>query len=186
MKTRQLSVDAMLAAMVAVLGFIAIDLTAVKITFESVPIIIAALMFGPVDGMMVGFAGTAVYQLLRYGISVTTPLWILPYVLIGLFLGLSARRRNFEMSRKETLILVIANELLVTLLNTGTMYVDSKIFHYWFPGFISAALTLRIVLCVVKAAAYAFLLPPLIKEIRKALKLDKKTEIKKPVPEEEQ
>ena len=45
--TKQLTLDAMLAAMCAVLGYLAIDTGTVKVTFESVPVLIAALMFGP-------------------------------------------------------------------------------------------------------------------------------------------
>ena len=52
--TLQLSIDAMLCAICAVLGYLAIDLTSIKVTFEELPILVAALVFGPVDGVMVG------------------------------------------------------------------------------------------------------------------------------------
>lgn len=155
----------MLAAMCAVLGYLAIDMNVIKITFESVPIIMAALMFGPLDGIAVGGIGTLLYQVIRYGITVTTPLWILPYVLCGLIIGLFAKKHDFNLTQRQTLIIVVLTELMITVLNTGTMYVDAKIFAYWFPGFISAALAIRLIVCVVKAVAYAYLLPPLIKSI---------------------
>ena len=80
MTTRQMAADSMLAAMCAVLGAVALDVGNLKITLESVPIIVGALLFGSLDGAAIGFVGTLVYQLLRYGVSVTTLLWILPYV----------------------------------------------------------------------------------------------------------
>ena len=67
MKTKRLAVDAVLSAMCAVLGAVAIDLNSIKITLESFPVLLGALLFGPVDGMAIGFVGTFLYQLLRCG-----------------------------------------------------------------------------------------------------------------------
>lgn len=67
MKTRKLALNAVLAAMCAALGALALDLNSIKITFESFPILLGALLFGPLDGLAVGFVGTLLYQLLRYG-----------------------------------------------------------------------------------------------------------------------
>ena len=91
MTTRKLAADAVLAAMCAVLGALSLDFGNLKITFESLPVLLAALAFGPLDGLAVGGIGTLIYQLLRYGVSVTTPLWILPYALCGLLVGLYAK-----------------------------------------------------------------------------------------------
>ena len=77
-KTKKLAMDSMLAAMCAVLGYLSLDFGNLKITFESVPILLGALLLGPIDGMAIGGVGTLLYQLVRYGVSVTTPLWILP------------------------------------------------------------------------------------------------------------
>lgn len=171
-KTRQLAFDAILAAMVAVLGFIALDFISIKVTFESVPIFIGALLFGPADGFAIGFVGTLIYQLLRYGVSVTTVLWIVPYALCGFLAGLYAKKKQFCFNIKSMLIVVISLELLITLLNTCVMYLDSKIYGYWFKGFIAGSLVLRLVICIVKSVAYSFVMEPLLKAIRKNLKLD--------------
>lgn len=162
LKTKQLVTDAMLAAMCAVLGYLAIDTGSIKITFESLPILLGALLFGPVDGMLIGGIGTLIYQLLRYGVSVTTPLWILPYVLAGALCGGAARRRGFSLTRRQTMVLTIVCELMVTLMNTGTLYLDSRIFGYYFPGFITGSLLLRTVICVAKALVFGAVLPALV------------------------
>ena len=167
-KTRQLATDAVLAAMCAVLGYLALDFGNVKITFESVPVLIGALLFGPVDGLAVGAVGTLIYQLLRYGLSVTTLLWILPYALCGLFVGLYAKRRSFDLTQAQTVFIVVVCELMITLLNTGTLYVDSRIYGYYYAGIILGALALRLVLCVAKAVAYAYLLPLLLRALRRS------------------
>jgi hypothetical protein len=38
----------------AVLGYISLDLGCIKITFESLPVLVAAMLFGSADGMLVG------------------------------------------------------------------------------------------------------------------------------------
>ena len=68
-KTKQLTLDAMLAAMCAVLGYLSLDFGNLKITFESLPILLGAMLFGPADGFLIGTVGTFIYQLLRYGVS---------------------------------------------------------------------------------------------------------------------
>ena len=66
-KTRKIALDSMLAAMCAALGYAALDFNNLKITFESLPILLGALLLGPVDGMAIGVVGTLIYQLIRYG-----------------------------------------------------------------------------------------------------------------------
>ena len=166
-KTRKIALDSMLAAMCAALGYAALDFNNLKITFESVPILIGALLFGGLDGAAIGAVGTLIYQLLRYGITVTTPLWILPYVLCGLVVGIYARRHDFRLSQWQTVFIVVLAELMVTGINTVALMVDAKIFGYYTPTLITGALLLRLVLCVGKALVYSFILPPLLAQLWK-------------------
>lgn len=169
MKTRQLSINAMLAAMCAVLGYLAIDVGNLKLTFESLPILIAALLFGPIDGMAVGGIGTLVYQLLRYGVSATTLLWMLPYVVCGFIVGAYAKKKGFMLTTRQTIVLVVLNELLITALNTGLLYVDSLIYGYYSAVFVFGTLIPRLVICVAKATVFALVLPALVKAVRRAV-----------------
>ena len=174
MKTRKLALNAVLAAMCAALGALALDLNSIKITFESFPILLGALLFGPLDGLAVGFVGTLLYQLLRYGVSATTPLWILPYALAGLVTGFYAKRRGFSLTTGQTVGIVVAAEVLVTALNTLVMYIDAKLYGYWFPGFISAMLLPRGAVCVVKAVVFGLVLPKLCARVRRARSLQRR------------
>lgn len=169
LSTSRLCTDAMMAALCAVLGYVSLDMGNMKITFESFPILLVALMFGPLDGLAVGFVGTLIYQLLRYGVSVTTLLWILPYALAGLAAGWYAKRRGFSMRAVETLALVMVCELMITALNTGVMYIDSKIMGYYSFAYIFGSLVARLVLCIVKGAAFGAVLPKLCTAIRAKL-----------------
>jgi len=166
MKTKQISVCAMLAAMCAALGALSLNFGNLKITLESLPVIVAALLFGPIEGMAVGFVGTLIYQLLRFGITATTLLWILPYVLCGLIVGLYSKKHGFSLSRKQTIFIVVLAELMISALNTGSLYIDSKIYGYYSPVFIFGSLPPRLLICVAKSLAEGALLPGLIKAVR--------------------
>lgn len=168
-KTRRLAFDAMLAAMCAVLGALSIDLGNLKITFEGFPVLLGALLFGPLDGLAIGGIGTLVYQLLRYGVSVTTPLWILPYMLAGLLVGLIAKGEK-ELSLKRLALAVFSSSLLIFLLNTLVLYLDSRIYGYYSPVYIFGSFLPRLVICLGKAAAYTALLPELLRVSRRVLK----------------
>ena len=166
MNAKKLAIDAMLAAMCAALGYVAIDLLAVKVTFESLPVLVGALMFGPIHGMAISAVGTFIYQILRYGFSYTTVLWMLPYVLCGLAAGLYAHFRHYELPRRGTLITVLLCELMITALNTGVIYVDSKIYGYYTPQLILGALAARIGIAVAKGILFGLIVPEIIKRVK--------------------
>lgn len=168
MKTRQLTTDAMLCALCAVLGYVALDLGNIKLTFESLPVLLGGLLFGPLDGMLIGGVGTLLYQLLRYGLSATTLLWIVPYVICGLVAGAWARVNRYHLERAQTVLLVVSAELLITGLNTIPIYVDSKLYGYYFPGIILGALALRLAISVGRGVAFGLILPGLVGAIRRA------------------
>ncbi len=172
MKIRKLTVDALLIAMCAILGTISIDLGNIKITLESIPIILAGLLFGPIDGMAVGFLGTFIYQLLRYGLSVTTLLWILPYVICGLVIGQYSKSNSYNISRRQMIFIVIISELIVTTLNTIVMYIDSKIFGYYSYAYIFGSILFRYISCVLKSVIFANVLPLLVNMLKdKAIRI---------------
>lgn len=167
MSAKRLSRNAVLAAMCAVLGAVSLDLGNLKITLEALPVIMGALMFGPVDGMAIGFVGTFVYQLLRYGVSATTLLWILPYVVCGLIVGLYAKRHSYKLNTWQTILIAVIAELVITTLNTGVLYIDSKIYGYYSAVYIFGTLLPRYAICVGKAAAEGAILPLLISALDK-------------------
>lgn len=171
-QTKKMATNAMLAALCAVLGFIAIDMWTMKITLESFPVNLGALLFGPMDGAVIALLGSAIYQLLKYGISVTTVLWIAPGVISAALLGMYAKKKDFRLTRKEMIIAVLLAELLITVLNTGVIYLDSKIFGYYFPGYIVANLIPRFAICIGKGIVYGAVLHPMVETLKKQLKLN--------------
>lgn len=171
MKTRQLSIDAMLAAVCLVLANLALNFGNLKLTFESLPVHIGALLFGPVDGMLIGGVGTLLYQMLSYGFTATTALWIIPYVLCGLFVGWASRKAKFSLSGRQTILVVMLGELLITLANTFALYVDSHVYGYYTPTFITGVLGLRLLICAVKGVVFGYALPAVLEPIQRLLRL---------------
>lgn len=167
-KTKRLAVDAMLAAMFFVLSLFSINLPGMKITLDSLPILVAAMLLGPLDGLAVGLIGSFLNQMITYGFTATTLLWILPAGLRGLLVGLYAKRRGFSLSVRQTIFITVLTALLVTALNTLLLYIDSWVYSY---SYIAALPTvvLRIIVGVVTAVVFSLLLPTILAALRRLL-----------------
>ena len=166
---RRLAADAMFAAMVTVLGLVSISTGNLKITVEALPVFLGALLLGPVDGLAIGGVGTLLYQLLRFGVSATTALWIAPYVLLGLCVGAVSARHGYACTPRQLALLAVLGELGITVLNTGSLYLDSLIYGYYSPVFVFGTLPLRLAICAGKGIVLALLLPTLLRIARRAL-----------------
>ncbi len=155
---RRLAADAMFAAMVTVLAAAAIKTGNLKITIEAMPVFLGALMLGPIDGMVIGGIGTLLYQLLSYGVTATTALWIAPYVLLGLCVGAVSARHGYACTKRQLVLLVVLGELGITALNTASLYIDSLIYGYYSPVFVFGTLPLIVRLAgVVRRAEISWL-----------------------------
>ena len=168
-KIKRLCVDSMLAALCAVLGFFAIDLGNFKFTLETFPVILGAILFGPADGFLIAFVGNFISQLIHYGLTATTLVWIAPHVAAGFVVGLYARQQNFDLSRGKTIVIALIGEIIVTLLNTGAMYIDAKFYGYYSFAYIFGATTMWVVVCLVKGAVYGVVLYPVVAAVKKVV-----------------
>lgn len=166
MKTKRLVVDALCAAMYVVLSsYVSLNLAGIKITADALPILLAAILYGPVDGLIVGLLGAFIGQLTGpYGLSVTTPLWILPAGLRGLLVGLAARSPRFSLEPRRLGVLLVVTALIVTAVNTGVMWVDCLVFQYSFVTY-SPYIVARVIAGVATAVVFTFLLPPVLKAL---------------------
>lgn len=166
LKTYQITIDALLAAMCAVLGgLLMIDLQVVKITLESYPVFLAAMMYGPLDGALVGGLGTLIYQLLAYGITPTTPLWILPYVVAGAVTGAYARKHDFNNTPGQIRISILLMESLILILNTGVILIDSKLYGYYSFSYVFGAIGTRLLIVIGKSVLFSVFTPELLKKL---------------------
>lgn len=165
-KTKRIACDAMLCAMYVALSFVSINLPNMKLTVDSLPILVAAALLGPIDGLVVGLLGSFLNQMLTYGFTVTTLLWILPAGVRGLMVGHYAKAKNFDMTLEQTALITILSALVVTALNTLVMFIDSKIFGYYSWAYVFGAVVPRIIAGILTASAFAALLPPIVNTLR--------------------
>lgn len=164
--TAQIAINAMLAALCAVLGYFSLDFVNLKITFESFPVLLAGMMYGPVNGAMVGLTGTFIYQLLLYGMELSTPLWVLPYVVVGFLIGLYAKRSSFNNSKKEISIAMLGSELLVFVMNTVSLFLYSKLLYGAFSlPFITGTLLPRFLIALAKGIVYGLITPSVLMKL---------------------
>ncbi len=163
---RRMIMDAILAAMYFVLArFMSIDLPLVQFSISSLPIILCGFLFGPVDTLAVSLLGSFLEQMLsQYGLMVTTPIWMAPVVLLGLFVSFCAWLCRYEPKSWQVITITVIAELLFTAANTAVFYIDGMIWQYevkalhlLLPGRLLAA-GLRMVVTV---PLTAFLLEPI-------------------------
>lgn len=169
MKTKRLVLDALCAALYTLLSsYVSISLLHMKLSFAALPLVLGAMLFGPADGLVIGLLGSFLSQLLgAYGLSVTTPLWMLPPIVHGLLIGLWARRRGFECeARRPLATALVLTALVVTALNTGAMWVDSRVFAYPFAATLPSV-ALRIAAALITSGLYTLILPPILRALRR-------------------
>ena len=170
MKTQRLTICAMLIALNVILSILTpIKLANFKFTFEAFPILVAAILFGPIDGLIVGTLGSAIYQIFfsGYGIMVTTPLWIIPHTISGYIVGLYSKKHSFILDIKQLVFITICSSLLVTILNTISIYIDAKIYGYYTFAFVFGSIIFKFIAGIILAILYSLVIPRLIKAIKR-------------------
>ena len=174
---KRLATDAVLIAVYFALAVLSVEIYGVKITFNSLPVVIAAMIFGPVDGFLVPFLGEFLSQMIRYGFTPTTVLWMLAPALRGLIVGIAVLALRKSMSvdvligskRPWVYFLVCILAAVITSLgNTGAYYVDAKLFGYYNYALIFGVAGVRILSNVVSSILTAILAIPILAALRKA------------------
>lgn len=165
---------ALLAAMYLPLSlYAAVQVGNVRISFGSLPVVIAALLFGPLDAVVVAMVGEFFKQLLTYGVTYTTVLYLIPPALRGLVVGLGAlalaalRGRRLEERRTLCYAVCILAAVCTTVGNTLINWLDSVIFGYYTPALIFGDLVWRLIVGMINALVMASLAMPLVRVLRK-------------------
>lgn len=158
--------DAMFAALYFILSLLSLDLVSFKITLVGLPVIICGLLYGPVDGFIVGVVGSFLEQMLKHGFTATTALWILPAGIRGLMIGIYAIKCRRNYTRRTLTIMIILSALAVTTANTIIWYIDSIIYNYYTFEVVFGSAVLRyftgIVTAVILSAIAPFVIDRLV------------------------
>ncbi len=180
MTTKRLAVNAVLIAIYVILRFFNIPVgESFRFTLAPFAVILCALLFGPVDGLLVGLLGEFLSQIMSpYGLTPTTLLWCVGETARGFTLGLcamlflkkwllAATRPN----RMQTVILLICcilTGVLAALCQTYALYVDSKMFGYYRYEIVFGVMAWRILVYAVLSAIFGYLSVPITSALRKA------------------
>lgn len=166
---RRLVLDAVLIALYVLLGFLKIPIgNMLRINLASFAVTVCAVAFSPIDGLIVGFMGEFLSQILGpYGMTPTTALWALPEAVRGLLLGvfmlifvkkqLTADRLLKSKAISWYLIACVIAGIIASLLNTFALYVDSKMFGYYNHYMVFGVLLIRLTLAVVMSAGFGYI-----------------------------
>ena len=175
--TIRIALDAVMIAVYIVLStMLSISLgSSMKITLEPLPVVFCAVAFGPLDAFLVGFFGEFLNQMLTYGFTPTTLLWVAPIVVRGLVIAFSAKLMKRRLSpahiHKNMPLLIavsIVAGILHSVINTVALLVDSKLFSYYSYHMVFGVFWWRIGASVISAVIMALIVVPLISALRKA------------------
>lgn len=170
MTTRKLVTIAMLTAVYVVLSLVGtLNLWWIRISVDSLPIILGALLYGPAGGLFVGLLGSFMSQLLTYGLTATTVLWVIPAAVRGALIGLYAKHRKYELSRVQLIGVLCVTAVVVTALNTGVMYCDSVINGYYSYAYVFGGVVTRVFAGIATAAVMSFVAPPVVELLSHSL-----------------
>ncbi|MCI8421926.1 MAG: folate family ECF transporter S component [Lawsonibacter sp.] len=133
-----------------------------KFNFASLPIVLAAMLFGPLEGAAVAVLGEFIVQVNGpYGLVPTTFLWIWPPAIRALVVGSAAlwfRRTGLPLERRPAACCTVCvlGAILTTTGNTVGMWLDSLFYRTSFapvlfitPGrYVTGAVTAVLVAAV--------------------------------------
>ena len=180
MAVKRLVVNAVLIAIYYALRLLNIPFgDAFRFTLAPFSVILCALLFGPVDGLIVGLLGEFLSQILGpYGLTPTTLLWCLGETVRGVSLGLCSMLflRKWLMStvrlkgKKMVVLLVccVVTGVMASLCQTFALYVDSTLMGYYNYHMVFGVMVWRILVYIVLAVGFGYLSLPIISALRKA------------------
>jgi ECF transporter S component (folate family) len=144
-----------------------------KISINSLPILIVAVMCGAGWAAATGFVGSLLSQTLMYGFGPITLLWILPWVVEGLIMGKLYVTFKRSLAPWRLGAGVVLSSISVTLLNTLALVV--QYIAYGVGKGLKTLLVIelpgRLAIAAVTAVVLTLLLPLIIIPLKKATKI---------------
>lgn len=172
---RRICYIALLAAMYYVLNLLEIRTPGnLHVTLDALPLMVSALLLGPIDAALVAFFGELLNQVISpYGITATTLLWVIPPVVYALIIGVAALRQTGGRLENRSVLcygLCILAALVRSAGNTLVIWVDSLIYKYYSFALVFGAAAVRFLTGVIAAILVATVTMPLIRILRKRRK----------------
>ena len=174
--TKRLVIDALLISLFFVLSLFSVEIGGVKITFVSLPTVVCAMLYGPVDACIVGFLGAFLEQMIKYGFTATTVLWLLPAAIRGLVVGFGVVLFRKQMSldaissTKKPFVyfaVCLVAGVLTSCANTLVYYLDSVLYHYYSYALIFGVFWVRLANGLLTSFITAVIALPIVLALRK-------------------
>ena len=165
---------ALLAAMYFLLNMVEIRTPGnLHITFDALPVVVGALLLGPMDAVLIAMFGELLNQIISpYGITATTLLWLIPPMLRGLLIGLAAcrsRRPDQPLENRPVrfyTVCVLA-AVATTAANTAVIWLDSVIYGYYTFALVFGSALIRFITGMITAVLVATVAMPLTNLLRR-------------------
>lgn len=139
-----------------------------KISFKAMVIYISSILMNMKEGVIIALLGELLNQITsEYGITITTILWILPYVIIAILSNIVLKK--IYKNVKFELLTIISLNILLTILNTIVIYIDSKIFGYYSPILVFGSLLIKIVTGVLTAIIYTIVINTITEKLKRIM-----------------
>ncbi|MCI8678872.1 MAG: folate family ECF transporter S component [Lawsonibacter sp.] len=145
-----------------------------KLTFISLPVIAAALLYGPGAGFTVALLGEFLAQMSGpFGLAPNTVLWLIPPAVNGLLVGLAAfvmwrKGRPLERRPVACYAACIVCAVLTSGVNTLVLWADSLLYGYYNFAFIFGSALLRLGKDLIVAAIVTTIAIPLVHALRRS------------------
>lgn len=177
-KIKLMTLSAIMAALYVGLDFLAVSVSAplggsMKISISALPVIIVAIIGGPVWGAATGFVGAFLGQMVTYGFTPMTLLWVLPAVARGLTVGLFYKAFKYSDKTLHLILYTCISSVIVTFFNTVAQIVDFMVYGAYYPGapdsYIAVLINVpqRLIAGLLTAVVLSLMLPAIIPPVKK-------------------
>ncbi|MBQ8432297.1 MAG: ECF transporter S component [Clostridia bacterium] len=173
-KIYRIVLDALFVALYVILGtFLSFKIPgAIQISVSTLPILLCAFLFRPSDAVAVAVVGNFLEQVIDpspYGFA-TLLIWLIPGALTALVASMGARRASAAASPKTaavlTVVTIVCAEFLLTVLNTGALYLDGYLLGYSVKA-LHLLLPTRLLNALVRSVLSCVLVPLLLPTLRR-------------------
>lgn len=177
-KTYKLAAIGILSALCIVLSCLSVKTGPLTISFASLPIYVAAFYLGTPEAILVALLGGAADQIISYGISATTPLWLIPGILRATTASLlsywynKCYKKPIETSYIVTLVACVIPSLICTFATTTVMAIDALLFDYFSWTYILSSLGMRLFSSTIVAVLCGIVISPIVNILKQKRRFD--------------
>ena len=166
----RITLDALFVALFVVLATVlSFETPLFKLAWTSLPILLCAFLLRPADAIAVALLGSFLDQMI-YGLNAQAPLWMLPFLLLGVISSLLANTVCRDGKLWKVVVSLVISELALTVFNTLSLYLCGYILaNVTNPALLIWGFVTRILPALPRIVLSAIFVPVLLKPLRRVL-----------------